>query len=426
MRLIALIRSSAKVLILFDVFYLSVKGVTPVKFQASQRAANMTYSIRDVVAEAKKLESTGKKIHWMNIGDPLKYDFRTPEHLWDAVNAHRESGESYSSSQGIVEARQAVADYYQKLGVDVEKENVLIGNGLSEIVWFGIGALANPGENILLPSPTYPLYSSAAKYLLVETRYYSLDEEKEWEPDCDEIRANINEKTKAIVVINPNNPTGANYSKSTLKEIVGIAGEHNIVVLADEIYSMERFTKKPHVPLASLGSDVPVLSMNGLSKNFFATGFRVGWIAANNYMAENSDLLDAINKLGRARLCSVHPFQYCVKAALEGPMDFLKEYTKKIGERQIYANKRLNEIEGLSCVKPEASFYAFPRIELDIKSDKEFVMELLRETGVCTVFGEGFGQKKGTHHFRIVTLPTVPELTEAFDKIEGFVKKNYL
>jgi len=395
------------------------------KFKASDRAASMTYAIRDVVVEAKQLEKQGKKIHWLNIGDPLKYDFRTPEHLWTAVNQNRESGESYSLSQGIPEAREAIVKHYKSLGVETDADSVMLGNGLSEIVWFTLGALANPGENILFPRPNYPLYSSAASFLQIDAKYYSLEEENNWEPDCDEIRKNITETTKAIVVINPNNPTGANYSKSTLKEILDIAGEHNLIVLADEIYSMELFTEKPHIPLASLGKDIPVLSMNGLSKNFFATGFRVGWIASNKYLSENSDLMESIQKLGRARLCSVHPFQYCVKAALEGPMDFLSGYTEKIGERQRFANKRLNEINGISCVKPEATFYAFPKIEFELKSDKEFVLNLLRETGVCTVFGEGFGQKPGTHHFRIVTLPKVEELTEAFDKLEGFIKKNY-
>jgi len=395
------------------------------KFNASKRATEISYAIRDVVVEAKKLEKAGKKIHWLNIGDPLKYDFRTPEHLWDAVNKNKEKGESYAPANGILEAREAISADYRKKGIEISPENVMLGNGLSELIWFTTGIVANHGENILLPLPPYPLYISASKFHGVESRHYFLEEEDNWEPNLDDLRKNINEKTKAVVVINPNNPTGANYSKKTLKGIVDIAAENNLVVLADEIYDKELLTDKPHVPLASLAEDVAVLSMNGLSKNFFATGFRVGWIAANNYLAENSDIFDCILARGRARLCSVHPFQFAVKPALEGSLDFLKEYNKKIAERQAYSNKRLNEIEGFSCVNPEASFYAFPSIELDIKSDKELVMEMLRETGVCTVFGEGFGQKEGTHHFRVVSLPTVPELTEAFDKIEGFVKKNY-
>jgi len=395
------------------------------KFNASKRAAGVSYAVRDIAVEANRLNAEGKKIYWLNIGDPLAYDFRTPRHLWDAVEAHREEAERYAPSQGIPEARESVASYYSKKGVEVTPENVLIGNGLSELVWFAVGTLANPGENIMLPLPPYPLYASASKYLGVKNTYYLLDEENNWEPDLEDMRRKINDKTRAIVVINPNNPTGANYSKSTLKEIVGIAAEHNLVLLADEIYSMELLNDKKHYLLGSLSKDIPVLSMNGLSKNFFATGFRVGWIAANHYLAENSDIMDSILKLGRARLCAGHPFQYCIKAALEGPMDFLKEYTEKIKKRQDFANKRLNEIEGISCVKPDATFYAFPRIELGIDSDKKFVLELLRETGVCVVFGEGFGQKPGTHPFRIVVLPKIEILSEALDKVEQFVKKHY-
>ncbi len=385
----------------------------------------MSYAVRDIAVEANRLKALGKRVYWLNIGDPLAYDFRTPAHLWKAVETHKEESERYSPAQGILEAREAVAAYYSKNGIDTTPENVLIGTGLSEIVWFAMGTLANPGENIMLPLPPYPLYVSASRYLGVENTYYLLDEENKWEPDLEDMRKKINDKTKAILVINPNNPTGANYSKSTLKEIINIAAQNNLVLLADEIYNMELLSDKKHYLLGSLADDVAVLSMNGLSKNFFATGFRVGWITANSYLAENSDIMESLLKLARARLCAGHPFQYCVKAALEGPMDFLKGYTEKIKKRQDFANKRLNEIEGISCVKPEATFYAFPRIELEIESDKEFVLDLLRETGVCVVFGEGFGQKPGTHHFRIVALPSIEILGEAFDMLEGFIKKHH-
>ncbi len=385
----------------------------------------MRYAIRDIVLEARKLEKEGKKIYWLNIGDPLKFDFRTPEHMWEAVDAHREESESYAPADGIPEAREAIAADYKRKGVDVSPDSVMLGNGLSELVWFALGVVANPGENILLPVPTYPLYRSACNYLGVERNNYYLDEENGWQPDIENIRSRINEKTKAIVVINPNNPTGANYSKKTLKEIADLAAEHNLVAIVDEIYDLQVFKGEKHVPFASIASDVPVISMNGLSKNFFATGFRVGWIAANSFLAENSDIMDAVFKMGRARLCAVHPFQFCVKAALEGPMDFLGEYVGKIEKRQRFSAKRLNEIPGISCVEPTATFYAFPRIELDIESDESFVYNLLKEEGVCVVFGSGFGQKKGTYHFRIVALPSVEILGEAFSCLESFVKRNY-
>jgi alanine-synthesizing transaminase len=395
------------------------------KFRSSKRSAAVQYPIRDIVTEARKVAAQGKKIYYLNIGDPLAYDFRTPHHLWDAVNAHQKEGECYGPSEGIPEAREAIAADYGKKGIETEAKNVMIGNGLSELIWFAMGAVADPGESVLLPKPTYPLYVSASDYLYIKPLFYGLVEENSWEPDVDGIKKQITGKTKAISIVNPNNPCGSNYSRQTLEEIAGIANEHDLVIFADEIYDMQLLKKKKHTPMASLAKDLPVLSMNGLSKNFFATGFRVGWIAANSCLAENSDIMDSIFRLGRARLCSVHPFQYAVKPALEGPMGFLEENLKKIRERQAFANKRLNEIRGISCVEPEASFYAFPKIELGIKSDKEFVLELLRETGVCVVFGEGFGQKEGTHHFRIVALPSVEILGEAFDKLEGFIKKHY-
>ncbi|MEM0360533.1 MAG: aminotransferase class I/II-fold pyridoxal phosphate-dependent enzyme [Candidatus Diapherotrites archaeon] len=395
------------------------------KYVASKRSASVQYPIRDIVLEARRVAEQGKRIYYLNIGDPLAYDFRTPKHLWDAVEAHKREGECYGPSEGILEAREAIAAEYKKNGVEVVSNNVMLGNGLSELIWFAMGAIADPGESVLLPRPTYPLYVSACDYLYIKPIFYDLDEENNWEPDIEGMKKAITKKTKAISIVNPNNPCGSNYSRKTLEEIADIASEYNLVILSDEIYDKQLLNDKKHTPMGSVARDLPVLSMNGLSKNFFATGFRVGWIAANNYLAENSDIMEAIFRLGRARLCAVHPFQFAVKAALEGPMDFLEENLRKIRERQKFSHKRLNEIEGISCVEPEASFYAFPRIELKIKSDRDFVIDLLRETGVCVVFGEGFGQKKGTHHFRIVALPSVEILGTAFDLLEGFIKKNY-
>lgn len=385
----------------------------------------MSYAVRDIVVNAKELEKKGKKIYWLNIGDPLKFDFRTPPHLWKAVLEKRKEAESYALAEGIPEARNAIAEYYSKKGIPTNPEQVVIGNGLSEIIWFLMGVTANPGEEILLPKPTYPLYVSACHYLGVKPKFYELSEENNWQPNCSDLRKKINEKTKALVIINPNNPTGGNYSKKILQKIADIASEHKLTVLADETYEMQLLTEKKHHLFGSLSEDIPVFSMNSLSKNFFATGFRVGWTAANDYLTENSNLLDALKKMARGRLCAEHPFQYTVKPALEGSRDFLKENLQKIKKRQEFTHKRLNEINGISCVKPEAAFYAFPRIDLGIESDKEFVLNLLKETSVCVVFGEGFKQKEGTHHFRVVALPRVKVLREAFNRLEKFIQKNY-
>jgi alanine-synthesizing transaminase len=392
------------------------------RFKASERSNKVTYAIRDIVVEAKKLEKQGKKIIYLNIGDPLKYDFYTPQHLWKAVFESGHKGECYAPSEGISEAREAIVRDFERKGMHVDAEHIMIGNGCSELIWFAMSCIANPKENILLPRPAYPVYPAALNYFDIETRYYELDEENLWQPDVESIRKQIDEKTKAIVIVNPNNPTGSNYTKKTLEQIVDIAAEHNLIIFSDEIYDMLILDGEKHYCMGSLAKDVPALVINGLSKNFLATGFRIGWIAPNEYLIQNSDIMESIFKLGRARLCAVHPFQYAIKPALEGPKKHIEETVKKLKERRDYAMQRFEEIAQLSCVKPEAAFYAFPRIELPIKDDKEFALALLREKGVCVVHGSGFGQKPGTKHFRIVLLPPVEVLEEAFDRIDSFVR----
>lgn len=393
-------------------------------FKASRRSEKVSYAIRDIAVEAAKLEKQGKKILYLNIGDPLKYDFRTPQHLWSAVFESRPKSESYAPSEGIKEAREAIAKDFCRKGMRVDAENVMIGNGSSELIWFAMACIANPGDNVLLPRPCYPVYSTVLPFYNIRTKYYDLDEKNFWQPDVESIRKNIDKKTKGIVIINPNNPTGANYAKKTLKEIIDIAAEHGLVVFSDEIYDMLLLDKKEkHYCAGSLAKDAFVLVANGLSKNFLATGFRIGWIAPNEYLVENSNIMDAIFRLGRARLCAVHPFQYAIRPALEGPKTHVRDTVKKLRKRRDYAVKRLNEIRGLSCTKPKAAFYAFPKIDLPIKDDKEFALRLLREKGVCVVHGSGFGQKPGTMHFRIVILPPLNILEEAFERIEEFAEE---
>jgi len=392
-------------------------------FKASRRSEKVSYAIRDIVVEASKLEKQGKKIIYLNIGDPLKFDFRTPEHLWKAVFDSKQKGESYAPSEGISEAREAIANNFKRKGMKVDADKIMIGNGSSELIWFAMSCIANPGENILLPRPCYPVYSAAVPFYDIREKYYDLDEENGWQPDTESIRKNIDKKTKAIVLINPNNPTGTNYKKETLEEIVNIAAEHKLILFSDEIYDeLLLDEKEKHYCLGSIAKDAPVIVANGLSKNYLATGFRMGWIAPNEFLVQNSDIVEAIFRLGRARLCAVHPFQYAIKAALEGSKDHIKDAVKKLRERRDYSIKRLNEIKGLSCKKPTAAFYAFPRIDLPIKDDKEFALRLLRDKGVCVVHGSGFGQKPGTKHFRIVILPPLEILEEAFNRIEDFVK----
>ncbi len=392
-------------------------------FDASRRSKKVSYAIRDIVVEAAKLEKQGKKILYLNIGDPLRYDFRTPEHLWKAVFEAKEKSTSYAPSEGIREAGEAIASDFKKKGMRVDAKHIMIGNGCSELIWFAMGCIANPNDSILLPRPCYPVYQAACSYFDIKIKYYDLEEGEAWQPDIESIEKNIDKKTKAIVVINPNNPTGANYSKKVLKEIIDVAAQHKLVIFSDEIYDALLLEKKAkHYCMGSLARDVPVLVTNGLSKNFLATGFRIGWLAPNEFLVENSDIMEAVFKLGRARLCAVHPFQYAIKPALKGPKRHIREMIKKLRNRRNYVMRRIEEIDGISCTKPSAAFYAFPRIDIPIKNDKEFALGLLRKKGVCVVHGSGFGQKPETKHFRTVILPPINVLREALDKIEEFLR----
>ena len=397
------------------------------KIIPAERTNEMKYAIRDVIVEANKLKKQGKKILHLNIGDPMKYDYETPRHLIDAVERNWSRSSSYSDSEGIEEARIAIANEARKKGIKNATENdVMIGSGGSEAITMALGALVNRGDNILTPKPGYPLYTSLISYFEAEFNEYDLNEDNAWQPDLDDMRKKINGKTKGIVIINPNNPTGAVYSKSTLKEIVDIAGEHNLPVLSDETYDKLVFDGEKQYATASLSGDVPVITFNTLSKNYLCPGWRMGWAIISDPGHYMDDIREAMNKLSRARLSSSHPMQFAIKPALEGDHNHIKGLIeKKLKERRDITYKRLNEIRGMSCVKPMGAFYAFPRINLNIDSDEKFCMDLLRETGVLTVSGSGFGEKPGTNHFRMVFLPKPDILNEAFDRLENFIEKHY-
>ncbi len=392
--------------------------ITPAK-----RMEKITYAIRDVVVEAKKLEKQGKKILYLNIGDPNKYDFQTPKHMWKGIVDNEQKSECYGYALGIDEARVAIAKDAKKKGVNCSEDDIIIGNGVSEVIQMAVAALVNNDNNILTPSPGYPLYTGLVNYFQLQMNEYKLDEEQEWEPDIDSIRKSINEKTKALILINPNNPTGGIYSKNKLKSILDVAGEHNLVIFADEIYDkMLLDDDLTHHSCANLAKDLPTLTFGGLSKNYLCPGWRVGWACFTGNGIENYK--GAVAQLARARLCSVHPQQFAVKPALEGPQDHIPKTNAKLRKRRDLTFKRLNEIPGLSCVKPKAAFYAFPKINLNV-DDKEFIMKLLREEGVLGVFGSGFGTL-GKGHFRIVYLAQDDVLANAYDKIDNFVKRNYV
>ncbi|VVB99586.1 Aromatic-amino-acid aminotransferase 2 [uncultured archaeon] len=395
----------------------------------ARRTAGIKHATRDVVPIAQQVEKSGKKVLYLNIGDPMVYDYRTPEHLWQAMNDNRKKAEGYSDSLGTAGARQAVADYAKRMGVQgVAKEDVMTFVGGSEAIMLAMQGLFNPKENCLMPCPVYSIFTGELSFLEAESNEYYLDEENGWQPETEDIEKKINEKTRAIVVINPNNPTGSVSSKATLKKIIDIAGSHNLVVYADETYDQLLFDREKFTPMASIADDVPMLCFGSISKNYLAPGFRGGWIYRHDPQNLMKDYWEAIQKFSRLRLSTVAPVQYAMEAALNGPQDHFMELVPKLQKRRDLTYRRLNEIEGLSCVKPKGAFYAYPRINFPLPndSDREFVIDLLKEKGVLCVYGEGFGQKKGTHHFRIVFLPPEEILSEAFDKIEEFVKEKYL
>ncbi|MCX6817324.1 MAG: aminotransferase class I/II-fold pyridoxal phosphate-dependent enzyme [Candidatus Aenigmarchaeota archaeon] len=396
------------------------------KIIPAERASRVTYAIRDVVVEANKLKAQGKKILHLNIGDPNVYDFVTPAHLVEAVyTAMKKNLNNYADSAGIEEAREAIVKEAARDGIKgVTKNDVLISAGVSEGIEMAMNALLNPGENVLTPIPGYPVYSAIVNKIGAVHNRYNCIEEEGWQPDVDDIRKKINSKTKGIILINPNNPTGALYPKETLKEIIDIAREYNLLIFSDEIYSKILLDDDRHVSTASLANDIPILTFNGLSKNYIVPGWRVGWMIFSGPQELRADFQETVSKLARSRLSAPGPFQYAIKPALEGPQDHIPEMNRKLRQRRDLIYKRFNEIEGFSCTKPKGAFYAFPKIELDIKDDKQFIMDVLYKKHILAVFGSGFGYPK-PDHFRIVFLPPMNVLEESLNKLEEYVKENY-
>ncbi len=391
----------------------------------SERAAKVCYVVRNIARKAKELEKQGKKILYLNTGDPGKYDFPTPKHLLDAFSQALYSNKNfYAFSSGIDEAREAVANNAGKKGIkNISAENIVITTGCSEAIDIVMNTMLNPGENILVPRPSYPLYETVANKIGAMAIFYDCDESKGWHPDVVDIKNKITKKTRGILLINPNNPTGGIYSKSVLKKVTDIAAEKQIPILSDEIYDQLLFDDETHTATASLTNEVPVITFNGLSKNQLAPGWRIGWIIQSN-IAPESTVATTINNLVDARLCSPTPPQFAIKPALEGPQNYLKETVKKLQIRRDITYTRLNEIPGISCTKPKGAFYAFPSLISEAyKTDEEFVLDILHKEGICFVHGSGFGQKPGTKHFRIVFLPDPTILNEAFDKIERFMQR---
>jgi len=395
---------------------MAIREIVPAK-----RTEHITYAVRDIVVIANEVAKTGKEMLYLNIGDPNVFDFAPPRHIVDATHqAMLKNHNGYSPSSGIKDAVQTIEGEANRKGID-NVLDVFVTTGASEAIEIALTSLCDDGDNILTPTPGYPLYTAiASKLASIENPYY-LNEQNGWLPDVEDIKSKINSRTKGIILINPNNPTGSLYTLDILQQIVDLALEHNLVIFADEIYDKLLYDGKKHVSIASLNKDVSCITFGGLSKNYMVPGFRIGWGVVSGRMSIMKNYIDAMNKILRARLCANHPEQYAIKPALEGDQSHLTEALKKLTSRRDMTVNMLNAIPGISCVKPEGAFYAFPSINID-QPDLHFVTELLRETGVVLVHGSGFGQVPGTKHFRVVFLPNEEILTKAYTNLAKFME----
>jgi len=403
-----------------------VKILTNVK--VTERVRTIEYAIRDVIAYAKQLAKTGKKIFYLNIGDPVAFDFDTPTHVKQALmKAVEEGANSYSPSEGLAELRQAISHKEKRVNdVDVPADDIIVTAGISEGIQMVMASLIDDGDEILLPGPTYPPYIAYAKFFGGKPVTYETVEENGWQPNIDDLRSKISEKTRGIVVINPNNPCGALYEEKIVKQIIDLAGENEVPIISDEIYDQILYEKR-FVSTAHLAKDVPVIGLNGFSKAYLMTGWRLGYMYFHEQNNQLQELKQCILKEARIRLCANTPVQKAGAAALTGPQEHIREMMEKLRKRRDYAWKRLNEMEGISCAKPEAAFYVFPKIHgvgSRWRSDREFVLELLNETGVLFVYGSGFDTVYGSGHFRGVFLPQLETLEQALNEVERFMEKN--
>jgi len=393
---------------------------TAAPIRTAKRVDRFTYAIRNIVVEAKKVEQTGMKVRYLNIGDPNQFGFLTPPHLIEAVTkAMRDGHNGYTPSPGIVEAREAAAADFVSRGVNVSPDRVLITSGTSEGIELALTGIVDEGEEVLVPSPTYPLYTAVLAKIGAQPVYYRTDHTREWMPDLDHVRSVITPKTRALVVIDPNNPTGAVYSEATRRALIELADAHGLVILADEVYGDLAYDGAVP-PMAALDNQAPIISYSSLSKAYLAPGWRAGWMAVGA-SPRLDPALSAIKKLADGRLCSPGPMQYAVTAALTGDRSHQVAFRRELRQRAELTTARMNAIPGISCVAPRGAFYAMPKVELPRgKTDADFVLGLLRSKGILCVYGSGFGTAPEDGFFRIVFLATPKELGAIYDEVAQF------
>ena len=397
-------------------------------FEKSTKLDNVCYDVRGpVVEEADRMIADGVHILKLNIGNPAPFGFTAPEEVIRDMMRNLPETEGYSDSKGLFPARKAIMQYCQLKKIpNVEIGDIYTGNGVSELITMSMQGLLNNGDEILMPSPDYPLWTAAANLAGGHPVHYMCDEAANWYPDMDDIRSKITDRTKGIVIINPNNPTGALYPREVLQEIVDIAREHQLIIFADEIYDRLVMDGEEHISIASLAPDLFCVTLNGLSKSHRIAGFRVGWMCLSGDKSCAKGYIEGLNMLASMRLCSNVPAQSIVQTALGGSQssDELLLPGGRIYEQREFIYKALNRIPGISAVKPKAAFYIFPKIDTsmyNIHNDEQFVLDFLRQEKVLLVHGGGFNWPE-PDHFRVVYLPRVGELEEAMEKLEHFLK----
>jgi len=391
--------------------------------KVSKKVSGVEYAIRDIVSAAKDLEKQGRVIDYLNIGDPVQYGFQPPENVKQAyIDAIKQGENYYSPSEGIQELRSAIADKENSKGLSIDADDVLVTNGVSEGLDMVMSSIVEEGDEVLLPGPYYPPYASYIRLHGGIPIEFSVDLENST-PDIVDIKSKITPKTVAICLISPNNPTGAVFEESSLKKLIDVANENNLYIICDEIYDQIVFDKK-FVGIGKVAGTSPVIILNGFSKVHLMSGWRIGYIAFNN-----SPQLDSIKehlpKLTRVRISTSHPVQYAALESLRGPQEYISEFVSELKKHRDLVVNRLNSMPEISCSNPKGAFYAFPKIENNpFKSDKEFVLNLLKSKGVLAVHGSGFGTKYGSGYFRLVFLPNMEKLNSALDKIEDFVSSS--
>lgn len=394
----------------------------------SNKLINVCYDIRGpVMQEAKRLEDEGHRILKLNIGNPAPWGFNAPEEIVQDVIHNLPESQGYCDSKGVFSACKAVMHECQRKSIkQVTLEDIYIGNGVSELIVMAMQGLLNDNDEMLIPAPDYPLWTAAVSLSGGTPVHYRCDEANEWFPDIEDIRSKITEHTRGIVVINPNNPTGALYPESLLLQILELAREHSLIVFADEIYDKILYNGAEHVSLASLADDVLCLTFNGLSKTYRAAGFRSGWMIISGPKHRARDYIEGLDMLASMRLCANVPAQYAIQTALGGYQSINELIVPggRLHEQMELAHRMLNAIPGVSCVKPKGALYLFPKLDpamYPIKNDEKFALDLLQQQKVLVVQGSGFNLDD-TQHFRLVFLPSIDLLSEAIDRIAAFLK----